>query len=760
MVKLIKFTKGIFGEDFSDKEEQPLFCGFPVDPQTCQNWPAELASDNSLPKCIKKSNNCYFSTSVFKPTPDGDYRKKDKFFHAAYAVVIDDIGTKVDSKSVPMPLSWEIETSPGNCQGGYILDEPCTDLQLIKNITKALADKKLTDPGAKGGTRWARLPHGLNTKGIYADEDGVSPTVSLVEWHPELRYSIDEIIAAYNLTVGGKRNIVQATGDDPVLAALVKAGLLKSLLATGKHDITCPWAKGHTSEIDHGTVYFEPSEENKGSGGFKCQHGHCGNRTIVDLRAFFGIAKDGSKADNLLEIALELVDQFHVFRDENGDPFVYLNGSCFPLKSREVKAHILRTVKVSAGKELKLGNLAEVLASLESKAICGDEELKLHLRIAKHKGYIWYDLGDGTAVKVAKKGWEIVEPPPLFRRYRHQKVQNVPPIKGGDPWKLFNFMNISIAHHLETLVMLITYLVPDIAHPIFHPHGAHGSGKTTICKMIKELIDPSSIDVVISPKNKMELIRLINRHHVSIFDNMTKLDSEMSDVLCVASTGGSVPKRELYSDDEDVIFNFQRCCGLNGINLLVTKPDLLDRTVLLHMTRIPPDKRMTDADLWRAFNQAKPEILGGMFDVLSKAKLYYKSVKLSELPRMADFAKWGFAVAEALGEGKGPQFIADYQANIKLQNAEVLQYNSLCLAVTLLMSAQKQWAGTVQEAYEALFALVNPVKTDGTFPADSKNLRKFLERIESILAEAEHITYSVSERPKKDGFHIQFWKSK
>jgi energy-coupling factor transporter ATP-binding protein EcfA2 len=535
--------------------------------------------------------------------------------------------------------------------------------------------------------------------------------------------------------------------------------MVKSKLDKGKHDITCPWVVEHTSEIDHGTVYYEPSEENKSLGGFKCQHGHCANRTIVDLRAFLGITKDGSKVNNLLEIALELVDQFHVFRDENGDPFVYLNGSCLPLKSREVKAHILRTIKVSAGKALKLGNLAEVLASLESKAICGDEELKLHLRIAKHKGYFWYDLGNGKAIKVGRKDWEIVEPPPLFRRYRHQQVQNEP-IKGGDPWKLFDFMNISKKNHLETLVMLITYLIPDIAHPIFHPHGAHGSGKSTICKMIKELIDPSSLGVIIAPKNRMELVRLINRHHVSIFDNMSKLDSEMSDVLCVASTGGSVPKRELYSDDEDVIFNFQRCCGLNGINLLVSKPDLLDRTLLLHMTRIPSDKRKTDEDLWRAFNKAKPEILGGMFDILSKAKSNYKSVKLSELPRMADFAKWGYAIAEAFGKGKGKQFIADYQVNIKRQNAEVLQYNSLCLAVTLFMKSRKYWEGTVQAAYDALFELVNPIKTDGTFPADSKNLRRFLERIESILTEAEHITYSASERPKKDGFHIEFWKHK
>ena len=38
-------------------------------------------------------------------------------------------------------------------------------------------------------------------------------------------------------------------------------------------------------------------------------------------------------------------------------------------------------------------------------------------------------------------------------------------------------------------------------------------------------------------------------------------------------------KRELYTDDEDVIYNFIRCIGINGINIGGLKPDLLDRSI-------------------------------------------------------------------------------------------------------------------------------------------------------------------------------------
>ena len=103
MTKHIEFINGIFGKDFSDSEAKPLYCGFRDDPQTCKSWHAKVASGNSLPDCINKRNNCYFTPSVFVPSPEGKYRKKDVHFFAAYAVVIDDIGTKVKGKRVKLP---------------------------------------------------------------------------------------------------------------------------------------------------------------------------------------------------------------------------------------------------------------------------------------------------------------------------------------------------------------------------------------------------------------------------------------------------------------------------------------------------------------------------------------------------------------------------------------------------------------------------------------------------------------------------------
>ena len=57
-------------------------------------------------------------------------------------------------------LSWLIETSPGNHQGGIILAEPLTDAAEAVRLHNAIIERGLCDAGAKGPlSRWARLPH-------------------------------------------------------------------------------------------------------------------------------------------------------------------------------------------------------------------------------------------------------------------------------------------------------------------------------------------------------------------------------------------------------------------------------------------------------------------------------------------------------------------------------------------------------------------------------------------------------------------------
>ena len=64
--------------------------------------------------------------------------------------------------------------------------------------------------------------------------------------------------------------------------------------------------------------------------------------------------------------------------------------------------------------------------------------------------------------------------------------------------------------------------------------------------------------------------------------------------------------RQLYSDQDEVLFDATRPVILNGIEDIVTRPDLADRAVFLTLEPIPEDRRRPEQELWMAFDAERP----------------------------------------------------------------------------------------------------------------------------------------------------------
>lgn len=383
-------------------------------------------------------------------------------------------------------------------------------------------------------------------------------------------------------------------------------------------------------------------------------------------------------------------------------------------------------------------------------------EVKMFNRIGKHDGQIYYDLGNENAVCINADGWEIVPCPPIFRRYPNHKVQ-VTPVTGGSLDRFFEFVNYEETDKLLLMVYMVSGLIPDIAHPLLYVYGAHGSAKSSLSSKIKSVIDPSATEKLSLSKKTQEVTRNLKHYYASLYDNISYVPGDISDLFCMASTGGGVDNRKLYTDEDSNIMSFKHCVILNGITIAIRKPDLLDRTILIKLKRIDDDKRKSDEDINPAFEQALPEILGGAFDILSKATGLYPNVKVTSLPRMADFAKWGYAIAEAIG-GYGEQFIKDYKANIAEQNAHVAAGDSLCNAVLLLMENKSSLPLTIGKAYEELKKLARTDSQDKTFPRRDKDLRPALEKIGPVL-DSFGIQYEFGTIRGAHGYTVKFTNS-
>src|SRR5262249_32777556 len=136
---------------------------------------------------------------------------------------------------------------------------------------------------------------------------------------------------------------------------------------------------------------------------------------------------------------------------------------------------------------------------------------------------------------------------------------------------------------------------------------------------------------------------------VVAYDNMSGLPPHLADALCMLATGGGFGTRQLYTDDEEKLFDATRPIIINGIEDLATRSDLEDRSVSLTLPVIPPGRRRDEEGLWRQYEAARPRVFGALLDAVSTALRGHAHVRLEVKPRMADFAVWSVAAAPALG---------------------------------------------------------------------------------------------------------------
>jgi hypothetical protein len=378
--------------------------------------------------------------------------------------------------------------------------------------------------------------------------------------------------------------------------------------------------------------------------------------TLKKVEKIFPNRDDKDEKDEK-EDTLQLVSKncLQFFLDQYGAPYTTVRLSdhveTVAMNGKRFRNWVCKTKYDATNTLLGSETLASVLNILKAKAEFENNTRNLYLRVAgsdKESFVIYYDLTNSKweVIKITPDSWSIEKSPVLFRRYSNQLMQPYPPVQY--PTDIFDqFLKLLNVNDEDNKLLLKCYVIslfiPEIPKPILMLHGEQGSAKSsTLEELIKLLVDPSVVRTLSFPRDINELIQKLHHNYIAYFDNISIIPGWISDELCRAVTGSGFTKRQLYTEDDDIIYSFKRCIGFNSINLGATKADLLDRGLIIHLERLAKEDVRKLEDIWQDFEKIKPRLLGYILDIIVKVLQVKKSqggIELQDHPRMADFAE-------------------------------------------------------------------------------------------------------------------------
>lgn len=419
-----------------------------------------------------------------------------------------------------------------------------------------------------------------------------------------------------------------------------------------------------------------------------------------------------AKKADLIELARQKAEFFHDADNKHyASVKVGPHVETYPIESKAFKIWLARIHYEAYGVPLYGEAQKEAIETLLAIAQFEGKKQSVHLRLAEYGGGLYFDLCDDEwrIVEITPAGWQVIQStdsPVVF--VRRQAMQALPePVKGGDVSELRKFLNVE---EDATWTLIVCWLVmtfhPSGPYPILSVCGEQGSAKTTACRMLRIVIDPNKADLRAVPKDERDLMIAASNSWLLGYDNLSGLSQELSDTLCRVATGAGFATRTLHTDSEETIFSVRRPILTNGITDAANFPDLLDRTVSVNLRAIPDSKRREEQELWAAFNEARPRILGAMLSAVSHALKHRQSVKLDRRPRMADFARWAVAAEKALGLKEGAFFEA-YDSNRSSSN-EIALDTSPAAEIREFMESltANEWKGKASELLKALNSMV------------------------------------------------------
>lgn len=379
------------------------------------------------------------------------------------------------------------------------------------------------------------------------------------------------------------------------------------------------------------------------------------------------------------------------------------------------------------------------------------------LRVAKTSAGYWLDMCDNQwrAIHTTTTGWAIVDNPPVrFIRSKAMRSLIVPSVEGNiEP--LWSLVNVPAEDRPLVLAWILESIRPDTPYPVLELIGEQGSAKSTTQETLRLFLDPNKVMLRGRPKGVEDVFVAAGANHIISLENLSGITPELSDALCTISTGGGQAGRQFFTNGEEHIIEAHNPVMLNGIGAVVTRPDLLDRTIAVCLPVI--GQRITETEHALAVDHYAPSIMAGLLDLFAQTLAGLDDVHIDskDRPRMADFAHLGEAMHRAMGGATG-DWLKMYVGHRRDAIRRTIDSSPVAQACIELVEGGRRYAGTVKGLLETLNAsnADNKAERGDYWPRSPKGLGDALRRAAPALRQIG-VHLAVENKPRRDGVHCE-----
>lgn len=456
--------------------------------------------------------------------------------------------------------------------------------------------------------------------------------------------------------------------------------------------------------------------------------------------------QDDSKSSkkNTLTKMLDLTLQFvNCYIDKNANLYVMTNDTnkVIAVDSDEFSQYVLRIYREEYNEVVNKDSVKNIIPHITD--VAQSLPFSLHTRCNYYKDTVVIDLCDSRFIMISadKIGYNVKLSIPLLKQSKTMLPLPYPALDEQPkqlPSLIMKHFNVDERQSRLLTIWLCSAFVSSISIPLLVITGEKGSCKSSLAKGLKQLIDPTVDGATIIAKTERDMAIMMNSQYLLNIDNVSEgqISSVLSDLLSVSVTNGIYSTRKLYTDSTLTYMELNTRIILNGISdILLEKEDALDRSMILHLKRLPEFKMKSQRQLVAAFEHDKPLILGAIFNGIHQALGIWNDIQVTNISRLHDFVTFGCALAEVIGFGK-ERFLSDFKSIKKHINFQLLTSNPTAVCILTFMEDKTEWSGTPTELWNlckvfAIDAGINAIdlpRSASTFSRKLMSLQSNLEK--------------------------------